>query len=189
MRPEAEWTICPDVNFADFADGAGLNVFDGETCFVRRMALIAHLRGDLGFLGLLGKSARFRDRPGEGLLHVNVLAKFHRGQRDRCVHVVGGGDDDGVNVFLLFEHLPIVFVALGLLPVFGVETLHVGKLLFRRGRVEAAARLRLRLTARGRLIDARLKTFDVRAEAFEGLAGIIPVEVAERSDVLAGECD
>ena len=63
LRPEAEWTICPDVNFADFADGAGLNIFDGETCFVGRVALIAHLRGDLGLFGFLGKSARFRDRP------------------------------------------------------------------------------------------------------------------------------
>ena len=118
-----------------------------------------------------------------------MLSEFHCGQGDWRVHVVGGGDDDGVNVLLLFEHLPIVLVALGLLPVFGVEALHVGKLLFRRGRVEAAARLRLRLPAGGSLIDARLKMFDVCAEAFKGLAGVIPVDVAERSDVLAGECD
>src|SRR5258706_10287000 len=63
LRPEAKRTIGPDVNFANFADGAGLNVFDGEAGFVGRVALIAHLGGDFGFFGFLGKRARFRDRP------------------------------------------------------------------------------------------------------------------------------
>src|SRR5215470_17758105 len=58
LRPEAERTIRPNVNFAHFTDCARLNVFDSLTRLVGRMALIAHLRGDFGLFGLLSKSAR-----------------------------------------------------------------------------------------------------------------------------------
>src|SRR5882672_3645739 len=189
LRPEAERAVSPNMDFADLADGAGLDVFDGETGFVGRVTLVAHLRGDLGFFGLLRELAGFSDGPGKRLLYIDVLAKLHCGERDRRVHVIGSGDDDSVDVLLLFEHLSIVFVALRLLPVFGVETLHIGKLLFRRGGIQTGTRLRLRLTAGGGLIDACLKTIDLAAQSLECFAREIPVHVAERDNVLAGQRD
>src|ERR1051325_1400251 len=137
LRPEAKRTVGPNVNFADFTDSARLNVFDSEASFVGRVALVAHLRGDLGLLGFPGELARFGYGPRERLLHVDVLAEFHGRERDGRVHVIGRSDDDGVDVLLFFEHLAIVFVALGLLPMFGVDALHIGELLFRRRRVQA----------------------------------------------------
>ncbi len=113
MRPEAERAIGPDVDFADFADGAGPDVFDCGACFVEGMPLIAHLRGEFGFLGAAGEMAGFFDTPGERLLHVDVLAEIHGGRGDGRVHVVGRGDDDGVDVFLVLEHVAVIFVALG----------------------------------------------------------------------------
>ncbi len=61
------------MDFADFADSAGLDVFNSETRIVERMSLVAHLGGEFGFLGALGEAARFIDGPGKWLLHVNVL--------------------------------------------------------------------------------------------------------------------
>ncbi len=113
LRPEAERTVGPDVDFADFADGAGPDVFDGGAGFVEGVALVAHLRGDFGFFGAAGEVAGFFDTPGERLLHVDVLAEIHGGGGDGGVHVVGSGDDDGVDVFLVLEHVAVIFVALG----------------------------------------------------------------------------
>src|SRR6202042_3259212 len=43
LRPEAERAVGPDMDFAHFADGAGLNVFDGQARIVEILALIVHL--------------------------------------------------------------------------------------------------------------------------------------------------
>ncbi len=101
------------MDFADFTDGTGPDVFDGGAGFVERVPLVAHLRGDLGFLGAAGDVARLFDTPGERLLHIDVLAEIHGGRGDGRVHVVGRGDDDGVDVFLVLEHVAVIFVALG----------------------------------------------------------------------------
>ena len=53
LWPEAERAVGPDVDFADFANHAGLDVFDRGASVVEGMALIAHLCGDFGFLGAL----------------------------------------------------------------------------------------------------------------------------------------
>ena len=50
---------------------------------------------------------RFGDGVRHGLLAVDVLAGLHGGDGDGRVPVVGGGDQDGVDV-LAVEHLPIV---------------------------------------------------------------------------------
>ena len=77
-----------------------------------------------GALGLARELPRFGDRPGQRLLHVDVLAEIHRRQRDRRVHVVGRRDDDGVDVLLLVEHLPVVLVARGARQVLVLQALH-----------------------------------------------------------------
>src|SRR5438552_13404908 len=61
LRPKAEWAIRPDVDFADVADGASPNVFDGGASLVRGMTLVAHLRDDFGLLRAPRKLARFFD--------------------------------------------------------------------------------------------------------------------------------
>src|SRR5580704_18014859 len=43
LGPEAERAVGPDVDFADVADGTGLDVFDGSPRVVQRMPLITHL--------------------------------------------------------------------------------------------------------------------------------------------------
>src|ERR1700726_1230864 len=115
------------MNLAYVSYGSARDVFDGGARFVTGMALIAHLRGDFRFFGATRETARFVNGPSKWLLHVNMLAEGHGSQRDGRVHVIGSGDDDGLDVFLLLEHLAIVFVALGFGQV-GLELHHVRKL-------------------------------------------------------------
>src|SRR6266446_1420731 len=70
LRPKAERAIRPDVHFANVADGAGPNVFDGGASVVRGVPLVAHLRDDFGFFGTSGKLACFFNRPAKRLLDV-----------------------------------------------------------------------------------------------------------------------
>src|SRR5258706_12133653 len=58
LRPEAKRTIGPDVNFANFADGAGLNVFDGEAGLFGREGVIGPFCGGLCFFWFLCQRAR-----------------------------------------------------------------------------------------------------------------------------------
>src|SRR6185295_8796865 len=75
LRPVAERAVGPDVNLADVADRARPHVLDRRARVVPRMALVAHLRRELRHaLRLAGETARLGDRPGERLLHVDVLA-------------------------------------------------------------------------------------------------------------------
>ncbi len=119
MGPEAERAVGPNVHFANFANGTGLDVFDGGARVVGRMTLITHLRGDLGFLGTPRELAGFINGPGKRFLHVDVFAESHGCKGDRRVHVVGGGDENGVNILLVFEHVAIVLIALGSSAVLG----------------------------------------------------------------------
>ena len=77
------------------------------------MALVAHLRGDLGLGRAPGELPRLGHRPGQRLLDVDVLAEIHRRQRDGRVHVIGRRHDHRVDVLLLLEHPAVVLVARG----------------------------------------------------------------------------
>src|SRR5258708_26014778 len=96
LRPIAEGTIGPDVHFANVADGAGPDVLDGGASIVRGVALVAHLRGDFGFLGAARKLAGFFDGPAEWLLEVDEFAAILGREVDKSVYVVVNGDVDGV---------------------------------------------------------------------------------------------
>jgi len=114
LRPKTNRTIGPNMNFANFADRAGLNEFDSGFCVVERAPLVAHLSGELGFVfGLGGEFAALINRPAERLLNINVLVEVHSGESDRGMHVVGSSDDNAVDVLLLLEHFAIVGIALG----------------------------------------------------------------------------
>src|SRR5204862_342949 len=124
LRPKAEWAIRPDVDFAHVADGASPNVFDRGASFVRRVTLVAHLRDDFGFLRAARKLTRFFDRPAKRLLDVDMFAEFHSGQGDGGVHVIRSGDDDGIDVCLVFEHVAKVGIAPGFRQMLGLELDH-----------------------------------------------------------------
>ena len=104
---------------------ASPDVFDGGARIVEGVALVAHLRGDFGLFCALGHFASFFDRPGERLLHVDVFVKIHGRKSDGSVHVIGGGDENGVNILLLFEHPAIVLVAFGFWEMLVFEPDHI----------------------------------------------------------------
>ncbi len=190
LRPIAERAIRPDVDFANVADRAGLNVFDDGARVVGGVALVAHLRRDFRFLRALGKLARFGDGPRQRLLHVDGFLQIHRGERDRRVHVIGGRDENRVDVFLLVEHLAIVGIALEFREVHVFQALHSldanlcalgvegleagGDLLWRQHR---------------RIFEALLRGFDFGVEAVEAFVGVAPIDVADGDDILVGEID
>ena len=88
------------------ADGPVADPLDQQAARLEGVALVAHLRDDLVFLGGLGHRAAFGDRVGQRLLAVDVLAVLHGGDRGHGVVMVGRGDHDGVDLFgHLVEHL------------------------------------------------------------------------------------
>ncbi len=176
------------MDFAHVADGAGPDVFDGGARVVQGMPLVAHLRGNLGVFGAARELASFFDRPADRLLHIDMLAQSHGGQGNRCVHVVRRGDHDGVDVLLVLEHIAIVLIALRSRQMVGLELDHGIEPRLRLYAIEPHGRLS-RARRWRRLIDARAQVLDVGVEPIERLAGIAPVHVAQRHDVLAGEVD
>ena len=53
-----------------------------------------------------------------------MLAKIHGRHGNRSVHVIGGRDQDGVDVFLALQHFGIVVIALGLRQMLGLQLDH-----------------------------------------------------------------
>ncbi len=130
----------------------------------------------------------FIDGPSEWLLHVNVFTESHSRERDRRVHVVGGGDEYGVDVFLVIEHVAIILIALGFRQLLVFQANHSGKARLSLGAIE----LDWRLTRSGLwigIVEALLQVRDFGVEVVEAFVGVAPVDVAERHDVLAGEID
>ncbi len=89
--------------FADRANGAVPNPFAQETRGFGGLIPNRNLRGDAGLAGDFGHAARFINGVGERLLAKNMFAFFHGGDGDCCVQIVGGADDDCVNIFLLLK--------------------------------------------------------------------------------------
>ncbi len=158
------------------------------------MALVAHLRRDFRALRLARELPRFGDRPRQRLLDVHVLAEIHRGQRDGGVHVIRRRDDDGVDVLLLLEHLPVVLVARGARQMFVAQAFHAldfdGHALplnRRQRRFGPTLCVEARLVRRS--IEPLLLVLDRRVESGEPAIRVLPVHVAHRDDVLGREVD
>ena len=140
----------------------------------RRVALVAHLRRQLRVLrGGLADEPRFPDVVGERLLAVDVLAVRQRQVGREGVRVLGGGDDDGVEVVRLVEDAPEIVELPGLREPLrrGVERVlvHVAEdddvlVRMRRGRA-AARRHGLRLARRAGRDDGELAEARVGAAA------------------------
>ena len=103
LRPDG--SIGPGMHFADVADGSVPDHFGALAGAFVRISLIAHLRGDLIFRGEVGEQARFPNGARERLLTIDVLAALHRPGGADGVHEIRRGDDDGVDVLFLIEHL------------------------------------------------------------------------------------
>src|SRR4051812_6685391 len=195
LRPVTERTIGPDVDLADVADRAGPDVLDRGSRVVPRVPLVAHLRRQLRHaLRLAGELARLGNRPAQWLLHVDVLAEVHRRERDRRVHVVGCRDDDAVDVFLLVEHVAVVAIAPGarqrLLQRLHARDRRRHPLAFERRQRHFRPALRVEAYLTALLaVEPSLLVGDVGVEAGEALVGVVPVDVAQRDDVLGREVD
>ena len=100
LRPKSKRAVGPNVYLAHLADCAGQNIFDGGTRVVHGMALVAHLCCDFAFFRCARHLAGFVDRPGQRLLHINVFVQVHGGEGDRRMHVISGGHEHGIDVFL-----------------------------------------------------------------------------------------
>ena len=96
------------MRFANRADGTGPDQFAQATCILAGLALVAHLRGELAFARQSGDLPRFPDRVRERLFAIDMLAQFHRSHRCKGVNMIRRGNDDGVDVLLLVEHLAVV---------------------------------------------------------------------------------
>ena len=101
------------MDLADRADRAGPDQLGQQPGLFARLALVAHLRGDLGLLGDLAHLAGLVDRVRQRLLAVDVLAHLHGHDADHGVQVVGRGSHHRVDVLLGFEHLAEIGVVLG----------------------------------------------------------------------------
>ena len=76
------------------------------------MDLDPHLGDELFLAGHACQLPGLVDRLGQGFLGVDVQPLLHRPHGDRGVHVVGSGDVDRVEVFLLVEQLAPILVDL-----------------------------------------------------------------------------
>ncbi len=119
--------VTPMVDGGDVADGFGLDEFDDASVVVGGVDLGAHLCGDAGFDGFFGDGAGFGDGVGEGFFAVDGFFEVEGAHGCGGVVVVGGGDDDGVDVGGFFvEQVAIVAILSGFaVDVVGVVE-HVG---------------------------------------------------------------
>ena len=116
LRPVAHRTIGPHVHFTDLAQHTRLDDLRNAVRAFHRVALIAHLRGQLRVgQGRLLQQAHLVYRIRERLLDIHVLAERHRGQGDGGMQVIGRGNQHRVDVLLLLEHLPKIRVLRGVL--------------------------------------------------------------------------
>ena len=98
-----------------FANDAGLDDFNGAAQAVFGAALVAHLRGQVLFLGQLTHEAGFLDRLDERLLAEAVFAHLHGADGGDAVMMVRGGNGHGVDVLAhLVEHFAVILELLEL---------------------------------------------------------------------------
>ena len=139
----------PGVNFLHLPDRAVMNELDGRPVGRMRLDLIPHLRHDLEALGRLAHLPGLEDGVREWLLALDVLAEMHRRQAGAGMHVIGGGNDDGIEKLRLVEKPAPIGQPLRLRKLFSrlpevghrvvdvAQRRHLGP--FRRGGIEQVA--------------------------------------------------
>ena len=101
------------MHFADLADDARAHHINRAAVVDRRVPLVAHLRDHSRLRCNLPHHPRLVNRLGQGLLDVDMLSQFHRGDGDRGVHVIGGRDGDCIDILPL-KHQTKIFIHPGL---------------------------------------------------------------------------
>ena len=71
------------------------------------LARVSHLRSYLGRLGSLRDGTSFINGPCKRLFTVNMFAHLDGHHRDDSVQVVRRGDENGINMLFLFQHLTV----------------------------------------------------------------------------------
>src|SRR5947208_6106759 len=113
LRPDRP--VGPELDLAHRPDGAGFDPLADLPRALAGVALVPHLRRDLGLAGRFDQLAHLPQGPGERLLDAGVLAHFHRHHTGDSVRVIGRRDGDRIDVLPLFlEQHAKIFEALGL---------------------------------------------------------------------------
>ena len=107
------------MDFPDVANRAGPQPFARLPNAVARVALIAHLGRQSGFLGDSGHQAGFPDVVRQRLFAIDVLAVAHRKDGDVGMQMIRRGAQDGVDGLLLLEHFAEIHVV-GYLEIRGL---------------------------------------------------------------------
>ena len=111
----AEVAVQDGVRFEDVANGARSDVLGDAADRLAAIALVAHLRQHLLLPGGIGQGIALGDVVGQGFLAKDVLAVVDGTDGSRGMVMIGGGDEDHVEVVVaLVEHLAIVEEDLGL---------------------------------------------------------------------------
>ena len=110
LRPDRP--VGPHMDLSHRTDHPRLDQLPDSFCPLHGVALIAHLRHDARALRRRSENARFVNRPGERLLHVDRLSRLHRRVGDDRMQVIRRGHDDAVDaVPLPLEHDPEIRIA------------------------------------------------------------------------------
>lgn len=118
--PPVEGLVFPHDDFLDLADGTALDELDGHAGLDARATLIAELRDDARFFGLLGDDPALMQRRGHGLLQIDVFVCPQGGDTGASMAVVRCAYGDGVKFIAMFGHeLAPIFVLAGVFEVFG----------------------------------------------------------------------
>ena len=101
--------VAPDVGFSNFANRSSLDEFDCSAVVGSGVNLGAHLGCDFSFLlGIfLLHPPCFLHGVGEGFFAIDVFTGAHCRDRCRGVVVVGGADDDGIDLRIGDDFTPI----------------------------------------------------------------------------------
>ena len=116
LRPmfRAIAAVEPDVGFANVANDAAPNEFNGAAQASFGGALVAHLRDDFVFGSSFAHDARFVNGARKRFFAVNMLAAFHGRDGGNGMGVIGRGDENGVDLLFHFvEHFAEILIAFG----------------------------------------------------------------------------
>jgi len=138
---------------------------------VLRAPLIAHLGNDPKFPGQLAQQSRFVNGLHQRLLAIDMFAHPDRRRRHHGMHVIGRGDDNCIESFLLFQHLAPVLIPAGvrvfLLPTGKSARVHIA----RRHDVFVGAVVRVAGAFAARAADPDAKLFVCRELARRNRSG------------------
>src|SRR5579884_1458637 len=109
------------MRFMHWADSTALDQLDDAAIIVSGVDLCAHLRGHVRSLGRLANETRFAEIVRQWLFAINVFLALKRRQGGKGVGMLGGADDDGIEIAVLefIVELAEIVVLPGVRRLFG----------------------------------------------------------------------